>query len=76
MRLVDQVEEAFPGVLSRADIQVFFGGLAIEHMGGPRVPFRYGRKDFTEAEALATGMRALAGLNQVSRPPRPRSAEL
>ena len=51
-RFVDQIEEAFPGVLSRADIQVFCGGLAIEHMGGPRMPFRYGRKDYTEAEAL------------------------
>jgi catalase (peroxidase I) len=52
-RFVERVEQAFPGVLSRADVQVFCGGLAIEHMGGPRMPFRYGRRDFTEAEAGA-----------------------
>ena len=49
--LVDQVQEAFPGMLSRADVQIFFGGLAFEAMGGPRMKFRYGRKDYTEEEA-------------------------
>ena len=49
------------------DIQVFFG-LAVEHMGGP-VPFRYGRKDFTEAEGSPNIVRLPVGDGKFS-PPR------
>lgn len=41
------------GWLSKADVYVLAGYVAIEAMGGPRVPFGIGRKDFEQAEAEA-----------------------
>ena len=50
-QLVNNVMAKFPDVLSRADVQILFGNVSIEAMGGPRMPFRYGRKDFTLEQA-------------------------
>lgn len=39
--------------LSTADIWVLAGHVAIEEMGGPPIPFSFGRRDFSEEEAEA-----------------------
>jgi cytochrome c peroxidase len=43
----------FPNFLSKADLHILAGTCAIESMGGPRIPFRYGRLDFTKKQAVA-----------------------
>lgn len=37
----------FPG-LSYADLYTFAGAVAVEQMGGPVIPFRFGRPDFND----------------------------
>jgi len=51
-KLLAPICEKYPW-LSTADIWVLAGNTAIEAMGGPPIPFGYGRLDFTEAEAAA-----------------------
>jgi len=50
--LLVPIHERFPW-LSLADLWVLAGYVAIEASGGPRISFAYGRKDFTEEEAVA-----------------------
>ena len=50
--LVEKVKRAHPR-LSVADICVLCGTVAIEATGGPRVPFKVGREDWTEDAAVA-----------------------
>ncbi len=47
-----QVHKLHPW-LSLADLYVLAGYVAIEESGGPKIPFSYGRRDFTEQEAEA-----------------------
>ena len=49
--LVGKVGKSCP-MLSEADIQILCGYVALEDMGGPKVPFCFGRKDFTREEAV------------------------
>lgn len=39
----------FPG-LSSADLYTYAGAVAIEHMGGPAIPFNFGRTDVTDGK--------------------------
>ncbi len=50
--LLEQVKSKHPGI-SRADLYVLAGYVALEVAGGPEVPFRRGRRDvpFEEAQA-------------------------
>lgn len=41
---LEPIKAKFPDV-SYADLYIFSGYVAIEEMGGPRIPFRWGRKD-------------------------------
>ena len=43
----------FGNLLSEADTQILIGTLAIQSMGGPTIPFRHGRQDFTQEMAVA-----------------------
>jgi cytochrome c peroxidase len=52
-QLLAPVVEKYPW-LSTADIWVLAGYVAIEEMGGPPVPFAFGRRDFSEGEAKET----------------------
>mmetsp|Transcript_23406 Transcript_23406/g.44039 ORF Transcript_23406/g.44039 Transcript_23406/m.44039 type:complete len:384 (-) Transcript_23406:17-1168(-) len=65
MRVLEPIKRKW-SFLSYADIWMLAGCVAIEASGGPRVPFSYGRRDFTEEEALqknsaATGSRCPFG---------------
>lgn len=52
-QFVHDVEEKFKELnLSKADIQVLCGNVAIESMGGPNIPFQIGRVDFSHEEAM------------------------
>lgn len=51
--LLDEVHAQFPW-LSRADLHVLAGTVAIEVAGGPGIEFATGRKDFTSDQAVAT----------------------
>ncbi|XP_063710537.1 uncharacterized protein LOC134839058 isoform X2 [Symsagittifera roscoffensis] len=47
---LEPLMEKYPG-LSHADLYVFAGCIAIEEMGGPRIPFRPGRSEAKEESA-------------------------
>eukprot|EP00948_MAST-09A_sp_MAST-9A-sp1_P001668 g1668.t1 len=49
---LESVHKTFP-FLSKADLYILAGYVAIEASGGPRITFRSGRKDFSEEEARA-----------------------
>mmetsp|Transcript_33787 Transcript_33787/g.43566 ORF Transcript_33787/g.43566 Transcript_33787/m.43566 type:complete len:362 (+) Transcript_33787:762-1847(+) len=44
---LDSLAKKFPGV-SSADIYTYAGAVAVETMGGPEVPFTFGRTDLTD----------------------------
>ena len=50
--LLDRIHEQFPW-LSKADLYVLAGTVAIEVAGGPSIPFATGRRDYTAAQAEA-----------------------
>jgi hypothetical protein len=54
LRLIKEVQEKHPK-MSVADLFQLGGVCAVEFAGGPRIPFRQGRKDVTEAEAVEEG---------------------
>ena len=47
-------KKQFPDV-SNADLYQLAGVVAIEHAGGPKIPFRFGRKDVEESECPEEG---------------------
>merc|ERR1711865_1150010 len=50
---MQKIKTKFPDLLSTADLSILTGTCAIENMGGPRIPFRYGRVDFTQEQAVS-----------------------
>ena len=52
-QLLKQLHAKHGGSLSLADLGILTGCVAIEATGGPHIPFASGRRDFTEAEAIA-----------------------
>jgi len=44
---LDPLKKKFPG-LSSADLYTYAGAVAVEHMGGPAVPFTFGRSDASD----------------------------
>jgi len=50
--LLKPIHERYPW-MSLADLWILAGYVAIEAAGGPRIPFAYGRKDFSREEAVA-----------------------
>ena len=51
-KLLEPIIEKYPW-LSVADLWTLSGYVAIEALGGPTIPFGFGRRDFTEEEAEA-----------------------
>jgi len=47
--LLEPIKRQFPGI-SYADLWTLAGATAIEHMGGPKVPWRAGRVDHTDGK--------------------------
>jgi len=53
---LEPIKEQFPD-LSYADLWILSGYVAIEEMGGPKIPFRYGRKDAVDGNETSKQMR-------------------
>jgi len=51
--LLEEIKKKYPGI-SYADLYTLAGTVAIEALGGPRVPWRPGRRDYAEKEKPAT----------------------
>jgi len=49
---LDPIAEKHKPWLSHADLYALAGYVAIEEAGGPRIPFSYGRRDYTHEEAV------------------------
>ena len=50
--VVQRLHAKHGATLSRADLGILAGCVAIEATGGPHIPFASGRRDFTPADAL------------------------
>lgn len=57
--LLEPIKAKHPGI-SYADLYTYAGAVAIEHMGGPHVPFRFGRTDYRSEEEVAAAKEAVA----------------
>jgi len=47
--LLEEVKKKHPKI-SYSDLWVYAGYVALEHMGGPQIPFRLGRADYTDGK--------------------------
>ena len=57
--LLEPIKKAHPDI-SYADLYTYAGAVAIEHMGGPHIPFRFGRSDFRSEAEIASAKAAVA----------------
>eukprot|EP01130_Rhizamoeba_saxonica_P000145 TRINITY_DN10158_c0_g1_i1.p1 TRINITY_DN10158_c0_g1~~TRINITY_DN10158_c0_g1_i1.p1 ORF type:complete len:287 (-),score=91.55 TRINITY_DN10158_c0_g1_i1:47-907(-) len=53
--LLQEIYEAHKGEVSLADLWQFAAVVAIEVMGGPKIPFRFGRTDLAEEDCTPDG---------------------